>query len=110
MKQLLILILLSTAQLYSQKVDSSLTNILPDSLFTSISDSLSIQDSLLIADSLKLKSKDDIDAVVFANAQDSLNLMLLTRKCIYMELAILNTSKLILQVETLKIKFLKLVI
>ena len=72
MKQTFFLILLSSLQIFSQKVDSTSADLLSDSLFTTINDSLSIQDSTLVIDSVKLKSKDDIDAVVFANAKDSL--------------------------------------
>lgn len=72
MKIFLFAILLFTIQIFAQNIDSVSTQILSDSLFTSLSDSLGISDSLNISDSLKQKSKDEIDAIVFANAKDSL--------------------------------------
>jgi LptD protein len=78
MKKILFVILLVSSHLIAQNIDSLTQRILSDSLFSSfndsllISDSLSIPDSLNIADSLQQKSSDDIDAIVFANAKDSL--------------------------------------
>ncbi|MBU0474599.1 MAG: LPS-assembly protein LptD [Bacteroidetes bacterium] len=72
MKIFLFAILLFTIQIFAQNIDSVSTQIFSDSLFTSLSDSLGISDSLSILDSLKQKPKDEIDAIVFANAKDSL--------------------------------------
>lgn len=65
---------LNSVEVYAQNIDA----ILSDSLFTfssdslTFSDSLNIPDSLNISDSLKQKTSDDLDAIVFANAKDSL--------------------------------------
>ena len=78
MKRTLFIILFLTAPLIAQNIDSTVASILSDSLFNSIDDStsildtVSISDSVNIVDSLKQKSSDDIDAIVFANAKDSL--------------------------------------
>ncbi|MDA3860333.1 MAG: hypothetical protein PF445_03820, partial [Melioribacteraceae bacterium] len=72
MKRTIFIILLLSTRIFTQNINSVATTILSDSLFSPISDSLSISDSTNIIDSLEQKSSDDIDAIVFANAKDSL--------------------------------------
>ena len=72
MKLNLFAILLTSIQIFGQNIDSVFTKIFPDSLSITINDSLITSNSLIISDSLEKKSNNDIDAVVFANAKDSL--------------------------------------
>jgi len=72
MKINLFAILLTSIQIFAQNIDSVSTKIFPDSLAISVNDSLNIPDSLNTTDSLKQKKDDEIDAIVYANAKDSL--------------------------------------
>lgn len=80
MNRYILILLFVTSQIYAQNIDAILSNSLSPSISDSlifldsldIPDSLNIADSLNISDSLKQKSSDDIDAIVFANAKDSL--------------------------------------
>ena len=78
MKRTLFIILFLSTSLFAQNFDSTATTILSDSLLNSINnsttifDSVVVSDSLSIADSLKQKTSNDIDAIVYANAKDSL--------------------------------------
>lgn len=71
MKLNIIAILLTTIQIFAQNIDS-VSTIFSDSSLISINDSLNISDSLNSTDSLNQKKDNDINAVVFANAKDSL--------------------------------------
>ena len=68
------ILLLITSQIYAQNIDANLSDSLLSSLRDSltVSDSLNIPDSLNISDSLQQKGSDDLDAIVYANAKDSL--------------------------------------
>ncbi len=71
MKRSIIILLFLSVQLLAQSVDSVLREIRSDSL-VNLADSLNLTDSLSIIDSLRQKSANDIDAIVFAKAKDSL--------------------------------------
>ena len=71
MKLNIIAILLTTIQIFAQNIDS-VSTIFSDSSLISINDSLNFSNSLNSTDSLNQKKDTDINAVVFANAKDSL--------------------------------------
>jgi len=74
MNRYLIILLFLISQIYGQNVNSILSDSLVSSLSDSLtlSDSLNIPDSLNTPDSLKQNRNDDLDAIVYANAKDSL--------------------------------------
>ena len=74
MNRYIFILLFISPQIFAQNIDAVLSDSLVYSIRDSIafSDTSSFPDSLQIADSLQQNKSDDLDAIVYANAQDSL--------------------------------------
>ena len=67
MRIIVFFIFVITANIFAQSIDQKLEQNFADSILTEISDSAEVFDSL------KNKTQDDLDAIVYANASDSLS-------------------------------------
>ena len=67
MRIIVFFIFIITANIFAQNLDQNLGQNAADSILTAISDSSQV------IDSLKNQSRDDLDAIVYANASDSLS-------------------------------------
>ena len=67
MRIIVFFIFVITANIFAQNIDQKLEQNFADSILTDISDSAEVFDSL------KNKTQDDLDAIVYANASDSLS-------------------------------------